>query len=98
MRKFLVAAAVVALAACGEKKAEMPSGEAMGAAAGAAVDTMAHEADSAMGAMADSTQSMAHEATESGKSGLQKAADKVDSVLKNTEADTAASRMDAKKN
>ena len=53
MRKFLMVAAVVAVAACGKKQADT-SAESMGAAAGAAVDTAAHVADSAMGAMADS--------------------------------------------
>ena len=53
MRKFLMVAAVVAVAACGKKQGDT-SAEAMGAAAGAAVDTAAHKADSAMGAMADS--------------------------------------------
>ncbi len=53
MRKFLMVAAVVAVAACGKKQADT-SAEAVGAAAGAAVDTAAHVADSAMGAMADS--------------------------------------------
>jgi len=59
MRKFLMVAAVVAVAACGEKKAETPSTEAVGAAAGTAVDAMAQKADSTVGAMADS----AHAAT-----------------------------------
>ena len=57
MRKFLMVAAVVAVAACGEKKREAGPAEAAGAAAGAAVDTLAHKADSTMGAMADSAHS-----------------------------------------
>jgi hypothetical protein len=53
MRTFLMVAAVVAVAGCGKKQADT-SAEQMGAAAGAAIDTMAHKADSTMGAMADS--------------------------------------------
>ena len=40
MRKFLMVAAVVAVAACGKKQGDTGSMEATGAAAGAAVDTM----------------------------------------------------------
>lgn len=53
MRKFLMVAAVVAVAACGKKQGDTGSAEAAGAAAGAAVDTLAHKADSTMGAAAD---------------------------------------------
>ena len=57
MRKFLMVAAVVAVAACGKKQGDTGSMEATGAAAGATVDTLAHKADSTMGAMADSAHS-----------------------------------------
>jgi len=77
MRKFLMVAAVVAVAACGKKQADTSA-----EAAGAAVDTMAHQADSAMGAMADTS-----------KTALQKAADAMsapaDSVNKKMEKDPA---------
>lgn len=98
MRKFLVVAALVGLAACGDKKAENPSAESVGAAAGAAVDTAAASAANTMGAMADSAHSAMSAAADSTKSGIEKAADKVDSVLKNTPGDTAASKMESKKN
>ncbi|MBP2648342.1 MAG: hypothetical protein H6Q77_1966 [Gemmatimonadetes bacterium] len=65
MRKFLMVAAVVAVAACGEKKAEQGPAEAAGAAAGAAVDTLAHKADSTMGAMVDTTKSAIKNAADS---------------------------------
>ena len=50
MRKVLAVAALVAVAACGEKKAETPSAE----AAGAAVDQAVQTVDSTAGAMVDS--------------------------------------------
>ena len=60
MRKYLMVAAVVAMAACGEKKAETPATDAAaGAAAEATVDTMVQKADSTIGAMADSVQAAA---------------------------------------
>ena len=89
MRKFLMVAALVAVAACGEKKREAGPAEAAGAAAGAAVDTLAHKADSTMGAMADS----AHAAVDTSKTAVQKAADALsapaDSVNKKMEKNPA---------
>ena len=89
MRKFLMVAAVVAVAACGEKKAETGPAEAAGAAAGAAVDTLAHKADSTMGAMADSAKSKMGAATDTAKSTMEKAKEAVtapaDSVNKKME-------------
>jgi hypothetical protein len=81
MRKFLMVAAVVAVAACGEKKAETPSAEAVGAAAGAAVDTLAHKADSAMGAMADSAHAAMGAAVDSTKAAVGKAADSISTKM-----------------
>ena len=77
MRKFLMVAAVVAVAACGEKKAENPSAEAVGAAAGAAMDTMAHKADSTMGAMADSAHAAMGAVVDTAKSAIKETADSV---------------------
>lgn len=71
MRKYLTVAAVVAMAACGEKKAETPAADAA-AAATATVDTMVQKADSTMGAMADS---MKAGAPDTSKTVIQKAAD-----------------------
>lgn len=89
MRKFLMVAAVVAVAACGKKQGDTGSMEATGAAAGAAIDTAAHKADSTMGAMADST----HAAVDTGKTVVQKAADALsapaDSVNKKMEKNPA---------
>ena len=89
MRKFLMVAVVVAVAACGKKQGDTGSMEATGAAAGATVDTMAHKADSTMGAMADS----AHAAVDTGKTVVQKAADALsapaDSVNKKMEKNPA---------
>ena len=82
MRKFLMVAAVVAVAACGKKQGDTGSMEATGAAAGAAVDTMAHKADSTMGAMADSAHS-AMTAADSAKAGMS------DSVNKKMEKNPA---------
>lgn len=94
MRKFLMVAAVLAVAACGEKKTDVPAtAEGMGAAAGAAVDTAAHVADSAMGAMADSAHSAMSAAADTGKTVVQKAADALsapaDSVNKKMEKNPA---------
>ena len=82
MRKFLMVAAVVAVAACGKKQGDTGSMEAAGAAAGAAVDTMAHQADSTMGAMADSAHSTMT-AADSAKAGMS------DSVNKKMEKNPA---------
>jgi len=82
MRKFLMVAAVVAVAACGEKKREAGPAEAAGAAAGATVDTLAHKADSTMGAMTDSAHS-AMTAADSAKAGMS------DSVNKKMEKNPA---------
>jgi len=82
MRKFLMVAAVVAVAACGKKQGDTGSMEATGAAAGAAVDTMAHKADSTMGAMADSAHSPMT-AADSAKAGMS------DSVNKKMEKNPA---------
>lgn len=96
MRKFLMVAAVVAVAACGEKKQEVGPAEAAGAAAGAAVDTLAHKADSAMGAMADSAHSAVNAAADTTKSAAEKAKDALtapaDSVNKKMEKDPATPR------
>jgi hypothetical protein len=56
MKKLLLMAGVLALAACGEKKAEAPAGETTGEMAPAAADsaTMAAPADTGM-AHSDST-------------------------------------------
>ncbi len=89
MRKFLMVAALVAVAACGKKQGDTGSMEATGAAAGAAIDTAAHNADSTMGAMADS----AHAAVDTSKTAVQKAADALsapaDSVNKKMEKNPA---------
>jgi hypothetical protein len=89
MRKFLMVAALVAVAACGKKQGDTGSMEATGAAAGAAIDTAAHKADSTMGAMADS----AHAAVDTSKTAVQKAADALsapaDSVNKKMEKNPA---------
>ncbi len=82
MRKFLIVAAVVAVAACGKKQGDTGSMEATGAAAGATVDTLAHKADSTMGAMADSAHS-AMTAADSAKAGMS------DSVNKKMEKNPA---------
>jgi hypothetical protein len=82
MRKFLMVAAVVAVAACGKKQGDTGSMEATGAAAGATVDTMAHKADSTMGAMGDSAHS-AMTAADSAKAGMS------DSVNKKMEKNPA---------
>ena len=82
MRKFLMVAVVVAVAACGKKQGDTGSMEATGAAAGATVDTLAHKADSTMGAMADSAHS-AMTAADSAKAGMS------DSVNKKTEKNPA---------
>jgi hypothetical protein len=82
MRKFLMVAVVVAVAACGKKQGDTGSMEATGAAAGATVDTMAHKADSTMGAMADSAHS-AMTAADSAKAGMS------DSVNKKMEKNPA---------
>lgn len=81
MRKFLMVAAVVAVAACGEKKAEQGPAEAVGAAAGAAVDTLAHKADSTMGAMADSAHAAMGVVVDTTKSAIKKAADSVSTKM-----------------
>ena len=82
MRKFLMVAALVAVAACGKKQGDTGSMEATGAAAGAAIDTAAHKADSTMGAMADSAHS-AMTAADSAKAGMS------DSVNKKMEKNPA---------
>ena len=82
MRKFLMVAVVVAVAACGKKQGDTGSMEATGAAAGAAVDTMAHKADSTMGAMSDSAHSPMT-AADSAKAGMS------DSVNKKMEKNPA---------
>jgi hypothetical protein len=82
MRKFLMVAVVVAVAACGKKQGDTGSMEATGAAAGATVDTLAHKADSTMGAMADSAHS-AMTAADSAKAGMS------DSVNKKMEKNPA---------
>jgi len=91
MRKFLMVAAVVAVAACGKKQGDTGSMEATGAAAGAAVDTMAHAADSTMGAMADSAHSAMSAAVDTGKTVIQKAADALSAP-----ADSVSNKMEAK--
>jgi hypothetical protein len=92
MRKFLMVAAVVAVAACGKKQADT-SAEQAGAAAGATIDTMAHKADSTMGAMADSAHAKVGAAVDTGKTVVQKAADALsapaDSVNKKMEKNPA---------
>ncbi len=82
MRKFLMVAVVVAVAACGKKQGDTGSMEATGAAAGATVDTLAHKVDSTMGAMADSAHS-AMTAADSAKAGMS------DSVNKKMEKNPA---------
>lgn len=94
MRKFLMVAAVVAVAACGKKQADTTAEQA-GAAAGATVDTMVQKADSTMGAMADSAHAAmapaAAAATDSSKAVVQKAADAVSAP-----AEGANTKMEAK--
>ena len=93
MRKFLMVAAVVAVAACGKKQGDTGSMEATGAAAGAAIDTAAHKADSTMGAMADSAHGAVNAAADTSKTAIQKAADALsapaDSVNKKMEKNPA---------
>ena len=81
MRKFLMVAVLVAVAACGKKQGDTGSMEAAGAAAGAAVDTVAAAATNAMGAMADSAQAAMGAAVDSTKAAIGKAADSVSSKM-----------------
>ena len=84
MRKFLMVAVLVAVAACGKKQGDTGSMEAAGAAAGAAVDTVAAAATNAMGAMADSAKGAMGAMADSAKGAMSKA------------ADAATSKMEAK--
>jgi hypothetical protein len=95
MRKFLMVAAVVAVAACGKKQGDTGSMEAAGAAAGAAVDSVATAATNAMGAVTDSAKAAVGTMADSAHAAMGAIADSTKAAASQA-VDAAKNKMEAK--